>query len=73
MVEKIQAFLSTAKPWKKSIKKVRALVAEHFGGVTTCGDKYAKIDGIEYFIVVNPDDKSGCGYTVREMDWGNAM
>lgn len=70
MVDEIVKFLQETTPWKKSDKKVREMIADHFNG--TIVGRYVKIDGKEYFIKINPDEAS-CGYDIREMDWGGVV
>lgn len=54
---------------KHSEKKVRAMVAEKFGGTITSNCRYVKIGDIEYQITKNADNLT-CGWDIKEMDWG---
>lgn len=67
MEDIIKKYLYEARPWKKGLKKVREMVADHFGG--TIVGRFVKIADDEYLITVNPEEPTNCGYDVRKMIW----
>ena len=64
MQEQIKQWLENVS-MKHSSKKVRQMVAEHFGGITTSNGRYVKIQDVEFRIEKDVDK----GWQVREMDW----
>lgn len=68
MKHEIEQFLKDIS-LKNSERRVRGMVADHFGGITTSKCRYVKIGDTEYRITKNPDNVE-CGWDVKEMDWG---
>lgn len=66
--ERIEQFLKGIS-LKHSERKVRQMVADHFGGTTTSNGRYVKIGADEFRITKNPDNPES-GWDVRKMDWG---
>lgn len=69
MKDKIAQFLNGVS-LKNSERKVRQMVADHFGGTLTSNHRYVKIGDAEYRITKNPDNVACGGWDIREMDWG---